>query len=716
MENANIYIYYIFWIDIFCILLILYFLKVVFVMARRKKRTNTGKPKENKEGEGSADKPKENKGRKRNAADQPSGRRKNIRKDGAEPAIKRRKTAEPVEDLQDPQEPQEPQEPHEPQGQLQEPQEPQELQKPQEPQEPQGSSEDDEGSASSPSKTDETHYRNFVEGLEELQMLHGSEKNVHFYEYVMAMVLGARLDRATTLEEFVKFIAGPSLLTPTTHFNLSLELCDRTMRGVIVHQQSKRDNVLEIYFVQDNLVQLHVFKKQSTSRAEICFLHWAKNRVKCGDLNGVPLLLSKVNKEQLSERESSERGSKQTDPKKTSEVSFFIPDYGQTLNSYFKNCPFYFDKQLLGLSLLSTICSISCINTDLHGDNVCIYRPDLMFMYKWTIRISCYLFELSWKSYGMLATIDWEYRDLFPRSSSFASSGSCSSFSPILWEAQIGNFESYGLNLRGRFVGAHGMAVVLNHVISCFDTSLFKLKYRELPEYSKITKTVSSLLEVFPVNNPKACSFDDAVKARWNQFMSSRGRYFKTQKYITQQDISSIYDLHHKFCSCIEKPFYEFPSDLGKVILMKDGTLVAADFIGVDEIITYVPLTKCETFSNPRIWVGSLQGSVLKKAWPFCGFGGFAQWANKANSNCMMKNIGSFVALFATKSISKKEKIVCLKSFVERSGTDGIEDDPVRIKSFVTRLFGTTPKTRADAAQEDQLLLDDDLEPDELQN
>ena len=522
-----------------------------------------------------------------------------------------------------------------------------------------------------------------AEELEELQRVHGHEKNVHFFEYVMARVLGARLDRAMNLEKFVNFIAGPSLFPSVTHFNSFLDLCGRKMECVVVHEQTKRNNVFCLYRVKDGPVQMNVFEKKTSSDKETVFLNWAKNRVRYGDLNAVPLLLNDV--------EPMQPGGE------GAEISLFIPDYGATLNSFLKNCSTVFDKELLGLSLLSTICSISCVNKDLHDRNICVFRPDLIFVYKWTIRISCHMFEICWNSKGMLATIDWEYRTLFPRISSFVSSGSSSSFSPILWETQIGNFASYGLTLTGQFTGQYGMAVILFHVLSSFNNSLFKLRYRKLAEYGS-SIGVSSLLEVFPTAESKPCSFDSVQKARWNQFMSSRGKIFKTQKFLTQHDINSIRDLYQSFTCFIKMPFYEIPSDTGKVVLMKDGKLVAADFIEKDQLITYVPLTKCETFSNPRVWIGSVQGTILKKAWPFCGFGGFAQWGSKAEANCMMKSISSFIALFATKPIPTNNPIICENNILQRRTATDIEDS-TSIKSIVEQICKSSPQTRDDISK-----------------
>ena len=526
----------------------------------------------------------------------------------------------------------------------------------------------------------------FTEGLQELQRLHGHEKNVHFYEYVMAMVFGARLDKATTLQEFAKFITSPSLIRTTENFDLTLDLCERKMRGTTMLQQNKQNKVLVLYLVLDDTVELKVFEKKNASRKELCFLSWARNRVRYGDLSGVPLLLNDVNIDS--------RKNKKDDP----QISIFTPDYGLTLCNFMKNSSSIYDKNIVCLSLLSTLCSIPSINRDLHDHNICVYRPEIVFINKWTIRVANFLFEFSWKSNGMLATIDWENHELFPRLNSFVSS--CSSFfSPVLWETKIGNFEEYGLKLQGHFSGLYGMEVILNYVLFNFDTSLFKLKFRDLPEYRKVTN-VSSLLEAFPADNPETYCVDDVVKARWNQCVSSQGRNFKSKKFLTPDDIKSIRGMYSKFTDHIERPFYDIPSDLGKVLLMKDGKLVAAKSIKPDEIITYVPLTKCETFSNPRVWVGSVQGTVIKKAWPFCGFGGFTQWGSKAKSNCMMQTTGSFVALFATKSISFEEQIVCEKKWEERS-KDDINQDVNWIKSFVKNLSETLPKTRSDIPPEE---------------
>ena len=535
------------------------------------------------------------------------------------------------------------------------------------------------------------HEMNFVEGLDELQRFHGNEKNVHFFEYVMAMVLGARLDKAKKLEDFVKFIVGPSLRKQETEFNLSLELCDRKMPGVRVAQKVKRNNVLEVYYVKDEMIQFSVVRKQSSTPNEIIFLNWARDKIRRGDLGAIPLLLNNVEPQQLNGRRKNGEVQGSLHP----ETNFFIPDYGMTLDYYFKNSSRFVDTDVLGLSLLSTLSSISCVNTDLHSQNICVFRPDLVFQYIWTVRASSHMIEFSWTSNGALATIDWEYNTLFPR---LSGSRSQSAFLSVPWETQIGNLELFGLSLSGRFSGLHGMAVILNHVFSRFNPTAFKARYCKLPEYDKTT-SVSSVLEVFP-NDTNAYSFDSTDKARWNQLMSSRGRTFKTQKFLTHSDIVCIHSLFQKFCSCVEKPFHEIPSDLGNVILMKDGKLVAAKSIEIGEIITYVPLTKCDTFDNPCIYFGQVNGFILKKAWPFCGFGGFAQWGNEANSNCSMKTISSFVALFATKRINKNDPIVCINNFIQRPRRT-VVDDIKLIKQIVVDLLNFTSRTRAEDKSDD---------------
>ena len=528
---------------------------------------------------------------------------------------------------------------------------------------------------------------NFVEGLEELQRLHGNEKHVHFFEYVMAMVLGARLDKATTIEQFVRFIAGPSMYAPKTHFNLSLQLCGRKFDAVILHQKKKRDNVINLYYVRDGKQQFNVFQKRGTSDAEIQFLHWARNRVRYGDLNAVPLILDDINPGQTA-----------THGSQRNEFSFFTPDYGNTLQQFLDLSDFV-DMRILSLTLLSTLCSVSCANNDSHEKNVCVYHPEIVFRYKWTVRMACHLIEICWDSKGALATIDWEKNELFPRTSSFISSGNSSSISPLIWKAKIGNFEKYGLTLQGEFAGTLGMATILNHVLTHFDASLFKVKYREMPEYGSNT-SVSSLLELSPLEDEKACCFEAKTKAVWNQAMSSRGKVFKKQKYICKEDIQYIRNLYNSFTKSLrDKPFYDIPSDLGNVVLMKNGKLEAIKPLLVGEVITYVPITKCETFSNPRVWVGSISGNILKKPWPFCGFGGFVQWGSEESSNCMMKTIGSFIALFATKSIRVKDTIICKKTWFERYETGDLEDF-ARIKAIVKRLYQVSAQTRSDALHE----------------
>ena len=170
----------------------------------------------------------------------------------------------------------------------------------------------------------------------------------------------------------------------------------------------------------------------------------------------------------------------------------------------------------MGLSLLSTLCSISCVNTDLHPQNICVYRPDFIFQHKWTVRISSHLIEFSWNSNGAVTTIDWEYNTLYPR---LPGSLTQSAFLVIPWETRIGDFSRYGLNLSGNYSGERGMAVVLSHVFSSFKSVKFRARYGKLLDYGDAA-TVSSQLEVFPIgveeDSSEAGSSSNSSSSSWS--------------------------------------------------------------------------------------------------------------------------------------------------------------------------------------------------------
>jgi len=109
--------------------------------------------------------------------------------------------------------------------------------------------------------------------------------------------------------------------------------------------------------------------------------------------------------------------------------------------------------------------------------------------------------------------------------------------------------------------------------------------------------------------------------------MSSKGEIFKTKEFISEKDEQDIRGILQEFVQVVKVPFHEIPSDTGKVILNKDGKLVAAADIKEEGIITYVPHTKCETISNMQVKIDSdHQVTLVKKLFPFCGFGAFVQW------------------------------------------------------------------------------------------
>ena len=261
-----------------------------------------------------------------------------------------------------------------------------------------------------------------------------------------------------------------------------------------------------------------------------------------------------------------------------------------------------------------------------------------------------------------------------------------------MWATQIKDFRKYGLNLSGDFAGMCGLAVVLNHALLSLDPTLFKVRYR-ISEENGDAQVAFSLLEHIPITDKTENLINATQKARWNQCMSSRGKIFKTQKCLTPSDIRNIHSLYDSFCHCLKQPFLDIPSDLGKVVLMRDGTLKAMKPIKDGEIITSVPTSKCETFDNPRIWIGIISGYILKKPWPFCGFGGFVQWHNK-NFNCRMTCHSSSIVIIATQNINVKDPIICCENFCKLSaGPTDVNLDTIR--SIAQKLCETGSQTRA---------------------
>jgi len=154
-----------------------------------------------------------------------------------------------------------------------------------------------------------------------------------------------------TLENFVNFITNPSLFPSKIHSNSSLELCGRKMICVAVHEQAEPSNVL-LRRVRDGRIETNVLEKKPAMDIERDLWVWATHKVRYGELNAVPLLLNDVDP--------------LTPNRQKQEITLFIPDYGAIHHSFLPNLSDVFDKDLLGLSVLSTLCSLSLTRMDLN--------------------------------------------------------------------------------------------------------------------------------------------------------------------------------------------------------------------------------------------------------------------------------------------------------------------------------------------------------------
>jgi len=350
-------------------------------------------------------------------------------------------------------------------------------------------------------------------------------------------------------------------------------------------------------------------------------LNWAKNWVRYGDLPAFPLLLNAVD---ILPPELQQQGK---------EFNLFIPFDDATLDSLITKYEWQ-DRELLGLSLISTFCSSPYIKCEITDRNIRVFCPDLTFVYKWTLCLSCHVYEICWKTKGIPVITDLDYTTLFPRLYSFICSDCKSSYSPCSCRTHIGDFKKYGLALEGEYDGLLSMSNLLYKVLSLqLKISKFELRYRKLDDYSEIGDNLSSLLDVFPDTDREACSLSKTQNNRRNKIMSDNGKICKTREFLDGSDIVIINNLYEHITSVLKKPSFDFPSDTGYVVLKKDGKLVASKKIEEGQEFTYVPITQCKTFSNPRVLVGTVHGSVLKKALPFCGFGGFVQWGTEAKAN-----------------------------------------------------------------------------------
>ena len=524
------------------------------------------------------------------------------------------------------------------------------------------------------------------EQLSELQRKHETEKGVHFYEIVMAAALNIPLERTMTLSKFAEYVADYATrqTKPRKQFNITLNLFGRTLPGVHVLHCRKDSKNIERYSVIDGHFLVDIFEKQSRSLQEWNFLKTVREMVACGDFSGVPLVLAECMDAGL--------------------ATIILPDYGHTLSRFFKNYSRVINNQTLGLSLLAMFCSLPFENSDLHERNVCIYKPDINFCYKWTIQINNYLFELSWNFYGLLTTIDWESCRNFPNPVSLSQS-TYTPFSRQLWQVKIKEgYHAYGIPscLTDTFKGENGMFSLLYNVFTHFDRDQYNVKLVSLKGTRK--DILTSTLQVFPSQENVGRNFDKMLRKTWNRKMSETGSVLKIQKCLTEANIIQMQELYQSFCKNREDPDFNVPSDTGLVGLTKNRVLVAKKDIAKGDIVTHIPITKTELFDSQQIWLQSVQGSIFKKLSPFCGFGAFATF-NSEKANCTIDVSGSkgtFVCLIATKPISFGDAIIsdttCLVKKMDSHDSEIICDLSI-IMEMVKSNISPGPETRSSSRQ-----------------
>ena len=527
------------------------------------------------------------------------------------------------------------------------------------------------------------------EKLFELQILYGkTTKGVHFYEIVMTTALGIQLKKTMTLSKFAEYVVDCTACQtePGKQFNIILELFGRKLPGVVVSKQNKEDKVIERCSVIDGKWLVDIFRKKSHAIKEWNFLKALKEMVAFGDFNGIPLLLAESKKED------------------DEFVTILIPHYGQTLSTFFKNNLETIDKDTLALALLATFCSLTFEHGDLHDKNVCVYKPGINFIYKWTIQVNNHLFELSWNFNGLLNTIDWESCYNFPNAYSLSKS-TYTPFSRQLWEIEIKDeYRTYGIPacLTGPFKGEVGMYTFLYNVFTSFDDKKYSFKCVTLKGSRR--GIVTSTLQVFPSEKNVTGGYDKKLRKTWNRKMSETGSALKNQRCLTESNIRQMKELYQDFHKFRDTPEFDIPSDTGLVALTKKRILVAKKVINEGETVTHIPITKTELFDSQQIWIQSVQGSIFKKMSPFCGFGAFVKF-NSEQSNCTIDTSGpkgAFVCLVATKPISPGEPVISdttsLVKRIDSHASDTICDVSVA-RRIVKDCISDSPETRSSSRQ-----------------
>ena len=472
---------------------------------------------------------------------------------------------------------------------------------------------------------------------------------------VMAMVLDFSLPKVMDLQTFVKYVLEQTSMKQQMmlHEDATLPILNRSLPAVETSAFSTTCKELKRYEVFEPTMSYFVYKISTSCKtsqnSEYLFLSSMKESIIGSDINNIPLLLNGTGDDKTAE--------------------FLIPDYGLNLPEVF-NTLHPVDRNLLFISVLAASSSFPATNKDMHNGNICLFSPDILFTYRWTIQLPTYLIQLSWQHHGLITVIDWESFNVPAKKSgsSFRWSSRAENWKLELKENVVLHIQQLQLH------GESGMWNLINMIMQrCEENGVrdkVAIKYSSLSLSEQ--NSVACRLETIPNFIPtQSLNIPKILMRRWRVRCSDYGRTYKTKAELTIRDMKNILHLLNEFRlnipSSTRGPIFPIPSDTGFVALKVDGTLIAICDIKPDVIVTMVTTTKrIQLFNDdgtsPLVRVGTNFATVMRKLTPFAGFGAFAVWSSK-EPNCILWNVSvagtRMVALKSSRRIERGEPIVC---------------------------------------------------------
>ena len=439
------------------------------------------------------------------------------------------------------------------------------------------------------------------------------ERNIHYFERLMCHCLKIEYDEKNPkeLKDFLKFIV-PKLMerkelpkpSDTIEEELNVFNNGGRARKVYIDKngvtmiKERTGKVLKKFFVMESLVSYELYQVLNFVPDEHTFLVDHQYKLQFQDGYGYPLLLG-----------SQEEGDSQV-------VRYFISDCGTSMDKYRKP----YNEDIMTLTVIATICSLPVRYTDYHDGNTCIYQPDELFNFIWSLKLDEFIFEFSWTTYGLVQIIDWDGYFNGGVDSRNEEEECCiiipSSLSFIRKE-----FPSV-------YIGKLGMIVLLEKIITVLKIKNgISLKCRTTTCNKK--KRITSIIQVYPCMRSPTNQIPSMKLNSLSSKMDHYSRQFIVKSgYEDLKDMGTFTKIASEMVSMSDMGYFNIPSDTGLVLLRKDMKLIAVKDIVVGTIVTRIPYTLQGNIIGqgyPSFQINKdLSIILLKKILPFIGFGGFA--------------------------------------------------------------------------------------------